>query len=246
MNSLNINIIRTLIAGLLTSLIFLISLCEAASKDPARPNVILIVCDDLNDYVEGFGGHPQTKTPHLARLGQSGVRFTSAYSNVPVCAPSRASFLSGIYAHTSGNFFWEKWYNNPILKNSKTLMESFQDAGYQVVGSGKLMHFHRPSDWAEFENPADYGPFAFDGERRVAHPDVPMPFAAIGPVDGSYGPLEKIPFAGEGKQGSGWVVGQWNKTKPYDYSDSNNRQLTPDEKNAKWASERIRQFATMA
>ena len=33
-----------------------------------RPNVILIICDDLNDYVEGFGGHPQARTPNIARL----------------------------------------------------------------------------------------------------------------------------------------------------------------------------------
>ena len=78
-----------------------ISSVEAASVDPSRPNVVLIVCDDLNDYVEGFGGHPQTKTPNMAKLAESGVRFTSAYSNVPVCAPSRGSFLTGIYAPVS-------------------------------------------------------------------------------------------------------------------------------------------------
>ena len=243
MNYKYINTVRILIVGFCASLVFLVSLCEAASTDPLRPNVVLIVCDDLNDYVEGFGGHPQTKTPHLAGLGKSGVRFTRAYSNVPVCAPSRASFLSGIYAHTSRNLFWDKWYNNPTLKNSKTLMEFFKDAGYRVAGSGKLMHFHRAEDWTEFENLADYGPFAYDGENRVAHPDVPMPFAEIGPVDGSFGPLEKIPFEGQGRKGSGWVVGKWNKTKPFNYSDSNYRQLTPDEKNAKWASKRIGEFS---
>ena len=53
-------------------------------------------------------------------------------------------------------------------------MEFFKDAGYTVAGSGKLMHFHRRSDWSEFANKADYGPFAFDGKDRVAHSDVPM------------------------------------------------------------------------
>jgi len=216
---------------------------EGASTDPSRPNVVLIVCDDLNDYVEGFGGHPQTKTPHMAKLADSGVRFTSAYSNVPVCAPSRGSFLTGIYAHTSGNLFWAKWYDNPVLKNSKTLMEFFKDAGYRVEGSGKLMHFHRRSDWTEFENTADYGPFAYDGKNRVAHPDVPMPYNAIGAVDGSYGPLENVPYADEGKPGSGWVTGGWNDTKPFNYFDPENLDLTPDEKNAKWASERITELA---
>ena len=48
-----------------------ISSLEAASEDPSRPNVVLIVCDDLNDYVEGFGGHPQTKTPNMAKLAKN-------------------------------------------------------------------------------------------------------------------------------------------------------------------------------
>jgi len=108
-----------------------------------KPNVVLIVCDDLNDYVTGMGGHPQSMTPHLARLAQTGVAFKRAYSNNPVCAPSRASFLTGIYPHTSKNLFWDKWYENPILKNSKTIMEHFRDNGYHVAGSGKLMHHTR-------------------------------------------------------------------------------------------------------
>lgn len=74
----------------------------------SNPNVVLIICDDLNDYIEGLGGHPQARTPHIAKLAASGVSFTRAYSNNPVCAPSRASFLTRIYPHTSGNLFWKK------------------------------------------------------------------------------------------------------------------------------------------
>ena len=150
---------------------------------------MLIVCDDLNDYVEGFGGHPQARTPNMKRLADSGVSFHCAHSNHPVCAPSRSSFLTGIYGHTSGNLFWAKWFQNPVLKNSKTVMEFFRENGYQVVGSGKLMHHGRPSEWDEFKHPADYGPHVFDGAARVAHPSVPAPFGLIGAVDGSFAPL---------------------------------------------------------
>ena len=59
-----------------------------------KPNVLLIVCDDLNDYVETLGGHPQTKTPHLRKLIESGVSFTQAHCNIPICNPSRASFAT--------------------------------------------------------------------------------------------------------------------------------------------------------
>ncbi len=44
-----------------------------------KPNVLLIVCDDLNDYVETLGGHPQTKTPNLLKLIKSGVSFSQAH-----------------------------------------------------------------------------------------------------------------------------------------------------------------------
>ena len=53
-----------------------------------KPNVLLIVCDDLNDYVETLGGHPQTQTPHLRKLIESGVSFTQAHCNIPICKTS--------------------------------------------------------------------------------------------------------------------------------------------------------------
>ena len=49
-----------------------------------KPNVVMIVCDDLNDYVTPMAGHPQAKTPNIAKLAKSGVAFKRAYSNNPV------------------------------------------------------------------------------------------------------------------------------------------------------------------
>jgi choline-sulfatase len=68
-----------------------------------NPNVVLIVCDDLNDYVSSIGGHPQAITPNMEKLAKSGVSFSQAYCNVPICGPSRSSFMSGIYPHTAKN-----------------------------------------------------------------------------------------------------------------------------------------------
>ena len=81
-----------------------------------KPNVLLIVCDDLNDYVETLGGHPQTRTPNIRKLIDSGVSFTQAHCNIPICNPSRASFATGIYPHTSKQFGFEDWDKNEILK----------------------------------------------------------------------------------------------------------------------------------
>ncbi len=196
----------------------------SADADAAeRPNVVLIVCDDLNDFVTGMGGHPQAKTPHIAKLADSGVSFRRAYSNAPVCAPSRSSFLTGVYPHTSRNFSFAKWYENPVLKNSKTLMEHFADNGYQVIGSGKLMHHHLPETWGEFKHKADYGPFVYDGEARVAHPSVPEPFRSIGPVDGSFAPLSDVPFGPHAGDNKGWIYGTWGKNEPLHYASEEDR-----------------------
>ncbi|MCD6392608.1 MAG: sulfatase [Planctomycetes bacterium] len=208
-----------------------------------KPNVVLIVCDDLNDYVAGFAGHPQARTPYIARLAQSGVAFKRAYSNNPVCAPSRSSFLTGIYPHTSKNLFWDKWYNNPVLKNSRTIMEHFIANGYHVAGSGKLMHHHLPSVWSKFKYKADYGPFVYDGKERVGHPSVPEPFRSIGSVDGSYAPLSDLPYGPNPGGKKGWIYGTWGKVNKFNYVDEDNRDPTPDERNAAWAAGRIEEFA---
>lgn len=214
-----------------------------AEAAPTQPNVVLIVCDDLNDYVTGLGGHPQARTPHLEKLAASGVSFAHAYSNNPICAPSRSSFLTGIYPHNSRNFFFDKWFENPVLSNSRTLMHHFRANGYHVVGSGKLMHHLRPQEWDEFKHKHDYGPFVFDGTDRVAHPSVPMPFQDIGPVDGSYAPLSDVPFATDGNPLTGWIYGAWGKTEPFRYRSEEDRDPTPDERNAGWAADTIQRFA---
>ena len=60
-------------------LITVLALLPATALAAKQANVLFIVCDDLNDYVERFGGHPQAQTPNIARLADSGVRFTQAH-----------------------------------------------------------------------------------------------------------------------------------------------------------------------
>lgn len=210
-----------------------------------RPNVIFIICDDLNDYVEGFGGHPNAVTPNMTRLAKSGVRFTQAHCNIPICGPSRASLFTGIYPHHSGCFGFTKWEKYEVLKNSRTLMDHFRVNGYQTLGTGKLMHHMVRKEWKQYGNRADYGPFAFAAGEKVAHPDVPAPFRGIGPVDGSFGPL--VNLAGrktpDGKQFR-WQNGGWgNQAKALRVASQDDRDLTPDELNGNWAVENIRSIA---
>ena len=102
--------------------------------------MLLIVLDDLNDYVGAMGGHTPAFPPNIDRPASESVLFTNAHSNAPVCAPLRSSVLTGILPSKSGNYGFPKWYNNDVLKNSKTLMEYMSENGYYTGKAKKLMH----------------------------------------------------------------------------------------------------------
>ncbi len=206
-----------------------------------HPNVILIICDDLNDYVEGFGGHPQAKTPNMARLAKSGVSFMQAHCNSPICNPSRASFATGIYPHTSQQFGFEHWDKNEILKNSRTMMAHFSAHGYHSLGTGKVMHNRDKTEWDEYGHPSDYGPFAYAGGKdNLPHPDVPAPFRDdFGAIDGSFGPLRVL----RPEEKLTWRTGGWAKQRELRYASDDDRDPTGDELNAQWAVEKLKKFA---
>ena len=224
--------------------IIIISGCQ--SPPAKKPNVMLIMIDDLNDCIELFKGHPQSLTPNINKLAKSGTSFLNAHTNAPMCGPSRASMLMGIYPHKSGNFFMSPWFNNPVLKNTRTLSEQFKKEGYHALGTGKILHHLKRANWDHFENHPDYGPVVFDGTHRLPHPDVPPPFSNIGSIDGSLGPLTNL--AGrtnaEGKPIQ-WIYGyQKEGTHPMRYRNDEDRDPTPDEKNAAWTAEKIKFLAS--
>ena len=232
-------------------IIFLFSLClsfSAQTRGQNKPpyNVLLIMVDDLNDCLEGMGGHAQAISPNLNGFAQTGASFLRAYTNAPMCGPSRSSLFTGVYPHHSRNFFQAPWYNNKILNNTRTLMEQFQEAGYQVLGTGKILHHNKAELWTEFGNAADYGPSPFDGTERVPHPDVPKPFAEIGWVDGSLGPFKDL-SGYTNPQGNPltWTTGN-GRNIPYQvmrYQNDEDRDPTPDEQNANWAATQIQQLS---
>src|SRR3954452_19508576 len=109
---------------------------------PTRPNIVLIVADDLGYGELGTYGGTQVPTPHLDALARGGVRFTDGYVTAPFCAASRAALLTGRYQTRFGFEF------NPIgAENAavgiglpvaeKTLAERLRDAGYATALVGK-------------------------------------------------------------------------------------------------------------
>ena len=218
------------------------------SKTQTKPNIILIMTDDLNDYNEDLMGHPQIISPNIKKLADSGVSFVNAYSNDPMCGPSRSSMITGVYPHNSSNFWQKPWFNNDVLNNTKTIMEKFKENGYHVLGSGKILHHNKKELWSEFEHEADYGPVAYKGLRKkgkrgVAHPDVAKPFSEIGQIDGSFGPFKNISNLEENGEKITWAYGGSRGYKEFKYVSEDDRDLTPDEINAQWAEDKINELA---
>jgi arylsulfatase A-like enzyme len=143
-----------------------------AQQPAAKPNVLVVLCDDLRWDHLGCAGHPNLKTPNIDRLAKEGVRFANAFCTTSLCSPSRASILSGLYAHKHGvtNNFTEFPANVPSLQ------ENLHKAGYDTGYVGKW-HMGEDNDekrphwnyWASHKGQGKYfdTEFNVNGERKV-------------------------------------------------------------------------------
>ncbi|MDZ4289361.1 MAG: sulfatase, partial [Prosthecobacter sp.] len=113
-------------------LAFILSLCATAVA-AERPNVLFILCDDLRPDALGCFGSKHVKTPNIDRLASEGVLFKNTFCTTSLCSPSRASILSGVYAHAHGvtNNFTE--YPDTMTSFPRAL----HDAGYATAYVGK-------------------------------------------------------------------------------------------------------------
>jgi arylsulfatase A-like enzyme len=109
------------------------------ADEAARPNVLFISIDDLNDWIGCLGGHPQAKTPNLDRLAASGVLFTNAHCPAPACNPCRSAIMTGLSPNTSG-MYSNRQKMREILPDAELLPKYFSRHGYWSAGSGKILH----------------------------------------------------------------------------------------------------------
>lgn len=111
----------------------------AASAQTRRPNIVLIVADDLGYGDPGFQGSPDIRTPHLDGLAASGVRFTSGYVSHPFCSPARAGLLTGRYQQRFGheNNFRREHAGAGLPLSEITLADLLGKAGYATGIVGK-------------------------------------------------------------------------------------------------------------
>lgn len=144
MNPLNVNtpmnITRHLRASLLC--LALVTVFSGSSIAAARPNVLFLISDDLNNYL-GCYGDPRAKTPHIDRLAARGVRFDRAYCAFPLCGPSRNAMLTGLYPNSNGILANAQIFRQTIPAHA-SLPQTFRRAGWFAARIGKLYHYNVP------------------------------------------------------------------------------------------------------
>lgn len=134
---------------------FILSCSTPKVPTPAKPNIIFIISDD-QDYADySFMGHEYIETPHIDRLARESVTFTRGYASAPLCSPSLASIITGLYAHQHGITG-----NDPVVENkepgnyaerrnlayqklaanfyeNKLITQTLSEQGYRSFQSGK-------------------------------------------------------------------------------------------------------------
>ncbi len=163
---------------------------QTAQKKPDRPNIVILLCDDLGYGDLACYGHPTIRTPNLDKLAKQGVQFTEFYSASPVCSPSRAGLLTGRCPTRSGVYTWIN-PNNPmhLPASEATLATLLRRAGYRTAHVGKW-HLNGMFNSAKQPQPGDHGFDHWFSTQNNAAPthENPKNFVrngkAVGPLKG--------------------------------------------------------------
>ncbi len=145
-----------LIGGTLAACSLAPGVSFGAGRTRKRPNVLFILSDDHRWDVMSNMNHPFVQTPHMDRLAREGVRFNNAFVTTSLCSPSRASFLTGQYAHTHG----VKNNLTPWSEANVTFIDHFKRAGYDTAFIGK---WHMPGSLPELKGADLFVTFTVQG-----------------------------------------------------------------------------------
>lgn len=142
----------------------------ASSRAASPPNIVFVLCDDHRFDCLGVAGHPFIETPHIDAIASAGAMFTNAYVTTSLCSPSRASILTGQYAHNHrvvDNY-------HPVDPNLVFFPQELQKCGYETAFIGK---WHMGGDiddpqrgfdhWVAFKGQGTYWPDGHGTTREV-------------------------------------------------------------------------------
>jgi N-acetylglucosamine-6-sulfatase len=155
--------IRLMLLGAVFAAVAAVAVSPRAQQ-PAGPklrNIVIVLTDDHRYDAMGFMGHPFLETPHLDSLAKNGVHLKNAFVTTALCSPSRASILTGQYAHRHKVVD----NNNPVPAGTVFFAEQLQRAGYDTAFVGKW-HMGGDSDdpqrgfshWVSFRGQGTYRP----------------------------------------------------------------------------------------
>ncbi len=125
----------------------------ACDRAPKRPNIVIVLTDDVRFDAMGCAGDQRLQTPNIDRLAAEGVRFSNAFTTTSLCSPSRASLLTGCYAHRHGVL--DNMSRDPDPADP-TLGQVLQQAGYETAYFGKWHMLARGTPRAGFDHWASF------------------------------------------------------------------------------------------
>jgi len=138
---------------------------NASNTNTSKPDIVFILIDDQAwNVLSKDGRYPFLKTPNLDQLSKEGLVFENAFVTTSLCSPSRASFMTGCYAHTNGVYINSHSDPDPGAPFLPTVL---QEAGYETAFLGKW-HMKRG---AEPREGFDYW-LSFDGQGEYIDPDL--------------------------------------------------------------------------
>lgn len=157
-----------------------------------QPNILVIFSDDLNTNIGPYMGI-YNHTPNLDRLAREGVRFSRAYCQYPLCGPSRASIMSGLYPETNGELTNDDQpgsyrKRNPQLSAHPSMAGFFREQGYFTARVSKIFHMGVPGG-IERGEPGGDEPDSWDYAYNVMAPETLSPgeLELLSPKNPHYG-----------------------------------------------------------
>ena len=115
------------------SVLLLVIVSAATANAVGRPNIVLVMADDMGWGQTGYYNHPVLKTPHLDAMALGGLRFDRFYAGAPVCSPTRASVLTGRSNMRTG----VESHGYALRRQEKTIVSAMRKAGYATGHFGK-------------------------------------------------------------------------------------------------------------